>query len=67
MRIIVATPACPICHRDGEMPVEVDGYRNWMAGTLIQRALPDLTADEREQLMTGTHPDCWDAMWNEEE
>jgi hypothetical protein len=40
-----------------------DQYSNWLAnGELIQNALPHLTADEREFLMTGITPQEWDAV-----
>ena len=36
-------------------------YSNWQSsGELIQNALPHLTADEREFLMTGITPQEWD-------
>jgi hypothetical protein len=44
--------------------VDEDGYVAWKEmGYNIQDALPDLTADERELLMTGTHAHCWEKMW----
>jgi hypothetical protein len=30
---------------------------------LIQNALPSLTSDEREALMTGMCPSCWEKMF----
>lgn len=42
-------------------------YSNWLAGELIQNALPHLSADEREFLMTGITPDEWDEAFGEEE
>ncbi len=37
----------------------------WRNGMLIQEAMPDLSADEREFVMTRTTPAEWDAMWAE--
>jgi hypothetical protein len=34
---------------------------NWKAGALIQDVMPNLTADEREFIMTGITPDEWEA------
>lgn len=34
---------------------------------LIQDALPERDADFRELVKTGTHPECWDTMFPEEE
>jgi hypothetical protein len=33
---------------------------NWEAGALIQDAMPNLTANEREFIMTGIPPDEWE-------
>jgi hypothetical protein len=34
---------------------------------LIQRFLPDLSADQREFLMSGTTPDEWNTMFSEDD
>ena len=64
-KIDVETPPCPMCHKKSQLQVPLQGLEAWRRGELIQRALPELTADEREMLMTGTHPDCWDKMFEE--
>jgi hypothetical protein len=33
----------------------------------VQDAFPYLSAGEREQIMTGTHPECWEKMFPEED
>ena len=66
-RMWVRTPPCCCCGRLGEILVSVDGYAAWRDGTLIQDAMPELAPEYREQLMTGTHPACWDAMFGNEE
>jgi len=33
----------------------------------IQDAFPYLSTGEREQIMTGTHPECWEKMFPEED
>ena len=38
-------------------------YMAWKGGTLAQDAFPQLTADEREFLMTGMTPDEWNEMF----
>lgn len=35
----------------------------WQNGRLIQDAMPHLSADDREFLMTGITPEEWDAMF----
>ena len=38
---------------------------DWQAGELIQNAMPNLDADSREQLISGTCPKCWDEMFGD--
>lgn len=35
----------------------------WANGEHIQNVWPEKTPDERELLMSGIHPDCWDKMF----
>jgi len=60
--IEVITPRCSECHRVSRLRVPRPGYELWRAGAHIQDALSTLTAQEREMLMTGIHPDCWDQL-----
>jgi hypothetical protein len=39
----------------------------WQGGQLIQKALPHLTPDEREFLMTGITPEEWNAAFKDSE
>ena len=38
-------------------------YDDWKAGQLIQNAMPQLSAEEREFLMTGITPAEWDSVF----
>jgi hypothetical protein len=50
-----------------DLAVTDEQIRDWQNGTLIQRAMPNLTAEEREFLMTGTTPEEWKEMFGEGE
>jgi hypothetical protein len=65
--VIVRTPPCFACSKPGSISVERSGFAAWQAGALIQHALPALSAAERELLISGTHPACWDALFPEED
>ena len=39
----------------------------WMNGELIQRAMPELTPDEREFIMSGITPEEWNETFGKEE
>jgi hypothetical protein len=45
----------------------VDAHERWVGGELIQKAFPDLSADEREMLMTGITPGEWEYTFGKEE
>jgi len=49
------------------MPVTIDQLLAWRKGKLIQDAMPQLTPDQREFIMSGILPDEWDAMWRDDE
>jgi hypothetical protein len=38
----------------------------WQAGIVIQRAMPELSADDREFIMTGITPEEWARTFPEE-
>lgn len=65
--ITIWTPRCPRCHRASELKVDRAGHEAWQAGAHIQNAFPLMSADQREMLLTGTHPRCWDLMFAEPE
>ena len=62
MIISIAT-ICPICHERTDIDVPEAGYHAWRAGTLIQEAMPELSVDQREALMTGFCVPCWNNMF----
>lgn len=39
----------------------------WKDGELIQRAMPNVSADDREFIMTGYTPESWDALFADED
>jgi len=61
----VVTRNCVVCGRNGMLEdVDALGYLRWSElGVNVQDALPELDADQRELLMTGTHAHCWQTMW----
>lgn len=65
--MIVLCRPCPMCADASELEVDEQGALRWRQGELIQKALPELTPDQRELLMTGFHSDCWDKAFSEED
>lgn len=50
-----------------EMPVSYEQLMAWHEGAFIQSVMPDLTADQREFIMTGTTPEEWNEAFGEDE
>jgi hypothetical protein len=48
-----------------EINVTQEQLDNWNSGTLIQRAMPHLSADDREFLKTGITPEEWEEAFGE--
>ena len=63
---VITTPACMECKETSTVEVTVPELKAWEAGVPIQKVFPHMTPDERELLITGTHSECWDAMFGEE-
>jgi hypothetical protein len=42
-------------------------YNAWKQGVHVQRIFPTWPPEDREMLISGTCPDCWDEMWAEDE
>jgi hypothetical protein len=61
------TPACLVCGERSVVQVSASDLAAWKAGVHIQVVFPDLTADQRELLQTGTHPACWDSLVPEDD
>jgi hypothetical protein len=66
MTAVVAVP-CRRCHTVHDLTVNVEKFVSWQAGELIQDALPELSLDERELLISGTCGACFDELFPEED
>jgi hemolysin-activating ACP:hemolysin acyltransferase len=69
-RITTLQATCPDCGIVNEFVVSSPSLQMWVRGDLIQDAFPELTADQREQFITGYCDPCWQKMWaylNDEE
>ena len=44
-----------------DLPITEQQIAAWISGTLIQEAMPQLSADEREFVMTGVTTEEWEA------
>lgn len=56
----VITKECPFCKELHSVTVPDEGLEKYRMGAYVQVAFPDLSADEREILISGTCGPCWD-------
>lgn len=68
--ICVPTQMCVVCSQAGTVYVV---RKDWITllwsedRPLIQDLFPYLAPEYREQLMTGTHPNCFRSLWSEDD
>ena len=56
---------CPFCGAEHSVEVDLAQFEAWQNGELIQRAMPDLTPTEREQLISRMCPKCHAEVFGE--
>lgn len=56
---IEVVTTCPFCGEDHIVTVPEDGYNRWIRGEKIQIAMPEVPAEDREMLISGICPTCW--------
>lgn len=62
-RVLYETAPCIHCGNKGVIKLSREQLDAWKHGTHIQDAFPDESEDVREQIKTGIHPECWEAMF----
>lgn len=66
--VTVAPPNCPLCGKGHpSMVLNRDMYVTWQQGVFIQNAFPNLSAEDREVLISGTHPKCFNELFPEDD
>ena len=66
--VTVKTSTCIHCGKPGEVTLPKAAWVRFSEdGEFMQRAWPEGTAGEREQLINGTHPKCFDEMFPPDE
>ncbi|MAK37661.1 MAG: hypothetical protein CMC15_15995 [Flavobacteriaceae bacterium] len=58
---MLITKTCPFTGKDNTLDIDVteNQLREWKQGAMIQDAMPNLTENEREFIMTGILPEIW--------
>lgn len=51
-----------------DVPITLKEYSDWVStNELVQYAFPNLSSDDREFLLTGSTPEEWDSLFNEDD
>lgn len=66
-RYVIETKECFHCKKTGRVEIQTQELFYLNQGMKVQEAVTSLDRDSREMLITGTHPECWIAMFGEEE
>ena len=61
----IPTPICIECGKGGTILVQMSDYLLWQSKDrpLIQNCFPALSREQREQILTGIHPECWEKIF----
>lgn len=66
--IKINTNTCLHCGQQGFIEMPEDDYEKGLTsyneGALMQNAFPNLTPDQCEQVISGTHAKCWIEMFS---
>ena len=65
--MLVKTKRCSVCGEYEVWSLDRTAVMSWQEGELIQNCFPDMSEGDREILISGTHPDCWNQLFPKEE
>lgn len=63
---ITCAKKCTVTGDQYIIRVPVDKWRQWQSGLLIQDVFPELSAEQREFIMSGVTPAEWEDLFSEE-
>ena len=63
MTVLYETRKCILCNEASFIMLDDTKCLRWQGGERVQVVWPEMPPDERELLITGTHPQCWDEMF----
>lgn len=55
---------CIHCSEQNKIKLDKEPFEKWKyQGQYVQHAFPHLSIDDRELLVSGTHPKCWNEIF----
>lgn len=61
------TKRCIQCGMEGYIDAPEDEIKKYENGAHVQDAFPDMSYGDREQIVTGTHSECWSQLFGRAE
>lgn len=61
-KVTIDTGLCVACHQPGSVEVDANAFDAYRSGQSLRDAFPDLQDDVRDQILTGVHGPCRDAL-----
>ena len=61
-KTIIADTVCTYCGDTDSLEVDEDAYKRFADGEKVQVCFPEMSCEDRERLITGICPKCWDRM-----
>jgi hypothetical protein len=62
------TNSCYHCGTENIIKIDEEDYKLWKVDqTYVQNVFPNLSFEEREVLISGTHPQCWTEIFGNEQ
>lgn len=58
---------CVLCNNTAQVLIPAQGLWDWEHGASVQVAFPELSAADREVVLSGSHSDCFDAAFPDED
>ena len=65
--LVAIVTTCPFCEGADSFLLPKQKVNAWRDGALIQDVFPDMSADRREQLISGAHGTCFESAFAYEE
>lgn len=61
------TPKCMVCKNSEIVEMTEEEFSSFTNGLGLMVSFPERDADFRELVKTGTHPECWDKIFADDE
>lgn len=59
---IIITTRCGLCGGCEGFLVDREAFDNWQKGMFVQDAFPEMLPEDRERLISGICPTCWELL-----